>query len=1029
MALVKLKIPDQTNLSEEDKAFWQDAIKKHGVHKDSGFFDEPEKPSWDLGDDMDTPPPTNLDSPSFKEKATSFAYGFNKGLGKTVDSVAAAGNALYGGIAEGVGYLADSNIARNEASKAYNDADKLWNGKVAEQYVEDTKPDAIEKYKNTDQQYVIDNWVSSGHTLESLVEMSGGGAVLKLGGKGIAALTGSMLEKGAKNPLVNNKVTNWLNNFLTVPINPTTASSAAVGGYLANEFRDRNELIREQTPIEDTARTIGGYIAGDVAVRGGYGAITGTTKYVLESALPRNMYNKLVKTAENMSSEYKEPFVKTLNNGLDTVQETVGNLVNGLVFKPTTENGKLTMKRVREIEQATKDSIEYVSDTDVLGKTQSSFGKWLLGKKGNEIDMDFLESVSPELVNMIKNKVDKKEILAELIKNKELLTAYTVQKNNDKALDIALHLPDYILQEKILKNANKSIIDKIKTNVFDFSKNVSENTFGNKVEDLKNLLPQFNSLLTKERNLNHDYYKEILNKNPNSIVSLEEFLPEFKNLTERFQIFAASKKDNVAEISEIEKISDLFNTMYQEAVSSGSRNVNGNIIKNAVNPIALVNKRQSLNDISYKGNSNVEKLQLEAVNLIDRIIDKNTNLGYLPEEFLPTYRRALDFDSKVYFSHTQNEIVKTMMEGEPTHYISNMMNTSRGVEEVRKSLSNTTENYKKFHSEIDFVNKNKQQINDYFERIMFAYKRGQNKSKGLSEGSYVDKDGYEVTKTYYGTNSNKADVISFPDKKDVIKAKELKNNNDIDGLKQLSVRYNINIGENRQVIEKLDSKSKELFDALRQIKLKKLIFEDFVNYEKTASYSNRFDFDAFKIHSAILNNENLIKSLLRDEQKADFVIKKLPTILHKVGELGDKIKLQNNSNNNNLYSTLNKFAAKTGVAGVIGTATGVGPLGGIAIASGANVGWNMFMRGVANSFDKPETTMKLLGLIEKGNDKNILKFILKQANVYSYNIIKNDVGGTKEYLKEKGRDFMDEHPLKERFNVNDNINDYYDSGN
>lgn len=1014
MALVRVELPsaeDRLKLSKEDNDFLDEMQKKHGIHKDTGFFDEPKKPSWNLDNETDALPSTSVDSPSFKEKATSMAYGFNKGLGKTVDSVAAAGNAIYGGISEGLetasSLVGADNLAKDFGSlkeQAYGDANKLWNGKVAEQYVEDNKPDAIDKYANTDQKHVIDNWVSAGHTVESLVEMSGGGAVLKLGGKGIAALS----NNPAKNPFINNKVTNWLNNFLTVPINPTNVGGAAVGGYLANDFRSKDEVVRENTPIEDTLRTLGGYVAGDVAVRGGYGAITGTTKYILESTLPKTMYNKLTKTAENISTEYKEPFVKGVQNALDSTQETVGNWVNGLVFKPTTENGKLTMRRVREIEQAAKESIEYVSDTDVLGKTQSSFGKWLLGRKGNEIDMDFLESVSPELVSLIKNKADKKEILAELVKNKELLTAYTVQKNNDKALDIALHLPDYVLQEKILKNANKSIIDRIKTNVFDFSKNASENTFGNKVEDLKNLLPQFNTLLTKERNLNHDYYKEILNNNPNSIVSLEEFLPELKKLTEEFQIFAASKKDNISEISEIEKVSDLFNTMYQEALNSGSRNVNGNIVKNAVSPIALVNKRQSLNDISFKGNSNVEKLQLKAVSLIDRIIDKNTNLGYLPEEFLPTYRRALDFDSRIYFTHTQNEIVKTLIEGEPTHYISNIMNTSRGVEEVRKALSNTTENYKKFHSEIDFVNKNKQEIDNYFERIMFAYKKGQNKTSILtSEKGFIDKDGNEIGGIIYGSSKKEADVISFPTKKDVVKAKELKTNGDIEGLKQLSLRYKINISENKQVIDKLDSKSKELFDSLRQIKLKKLIFEDFIKYEKTSSYSNNFDFDAFKIHSAILNNENLIKSLLRDEVKADFVIKKLPTMLYKIGELGSKIKLQNNNNNNNLYSTLNKFAAKTGAAGIIGTATGVGPLGGIALASGANVGWNMFMRGVANSFDKPETTMKLLGLIEKGDDKKLLKFILKQANIYSYNIIKNDVGGSKEYLKDKGKQVSD----------------------
>lgn len=1025
MALVRVELPsaeDRLKLSKEDNDFLDEMQKKHGIHKDTGFFDEPKKPYWDLGDDMDTPPPTSVDSPSFKEKATSMAYGFNKGLGKTVDSVAAAGNAIYGGVSEGLetasSLVGADNLAKDFGSlkeQAYGDANKLWNGKVAEQYVEDNKPDAIDKYANTDQKHVIDNWVSAGHTVESLVEMSGGGAVLKLGGKGIAALS----NNPAKNPFINNKVTNWLNNFLTVPINPTNVSGAAVGGYLANDFRSKDEVVRENTPVEDTLRTLGGYVAGDVAVRGGYGAITGTTKYILESALPKTMYNNLVKKVENISTEYKEPFVKGVQNALDSTQETVGNWVNGMVFKPTTENGKLTMKRVREIEQAAKESIEYISDTDVLGKTQSSFGKWLLGKKGNEIDMDFLESVSPELVNLIKNKADKKEILAELVKNKELLTAYTVQKNNDKALDIALHLPDYVLQEKILKNANKSIIDRIKTNVFDFSKNASENTFGNKVEDLKNLLPQFNTLLTKERNLNHDYYKEILNRNPNSIVSLEEFLPELKKLTEEFQIFAASKKDNISEISEIEKVSDLFNTMYQEALNSGSRNVNGNIVKNAVSPIALVNKRQSLNDISFKGNSNVEKLQLKAVSLIDRIIDKNTNLGYLPKEFLPTYRRALDFDSRIYFTHTQNEIVKTLIEGEPTHYISNIMNTSRGVEEVRKALSNTTENYKKFHSEIDFVNKNKQEIDNYFERIMFAYKKGKNKT---SEKGFIDKDGNEIGGIIYGSSKKEADIISFPTKKDVVKAKELKTNGDVEGLKQLSLRYKININENKQVIDKLNSKSKELFDALRQIKLKKLIFEDFINYEKTSSYSNNFDFDAFKIHSTILNNENLIRSLLRDEVKADFVIKKLPTILYKIGELGSKIKLQNNSKGSITTSNLINLGGKGVGLGIAGSFVGLDPTTSMGLGVLGKYMWNSYMRGVANSFDKHETTMKLLGLIEKGDDKKLLKFLLKQANVYSYNIIKNDVGGSKEYLKDKGRDFMEKHPLNEPF-------DRYEYGN
>ena len=116
----------------------------------------------------------------------------------------------------------------------------------------------------------------------------------------------------------------------------------------------------------------------DVAVRGGAGIITGGAKLILESTLPKNAYNNLIKTADNLSAEYKEPFVKALNNGLDSVQETVGNWVNGLVFKPTTERGRLTMKRVREIEQAAKESIEHIAETSPIQKIYGSFGTWLI---------------------------------------------------------------------------------------------------------------------------------------------------------------------------------------------------------------------------------------------------------------------------------------------------------------------------------------------------------------------------------------------------------------------------------------------------------------------------------------------------------------------------------------------------------------------------------------------------------------------------------------------------------------------------
>ena len=953
MPLVRMKIPDQTNLSEEDKAFWQDAIQKHGVHKDSGFFDKPEKPVW-YSEDGNATDKKNIvapQEPSFGEKVESFAYGFNKGVGKAVDSVSAAGNALYGasaGVLKDTSKFADflgvpgaknlSNDFEKLQKQSYKAADESWNGKVVEQYYEDNKPKAIDKYKGTEQQYVVDNWVSAGHSLESLAEMAMGGGVLRVGGKGIALLSANAIENTTvKNFLLkSNKVTKWLNNFLTTPVNKTTMASATAGGYLANDFREKDEVIRENTPVEDTARSLGGYIAGDVAVRGGYGTITGTTKFILKSSLNQDKYNKVIKTIGELPFNYREPYVRALQDSLDTVQETVGNWLNGLVFKPNTEVGKLSMQRIREIERSAKDAIEYVSDSKLLEKGQNSFASWLINKKGNALDMDFIEAVSPELKNILETSSDKKTIIKELSKNKDLLTAYTIQKNNKKALDIAMYLPEYTLKEKLLKNVNKATLDIVKQNTFDFSKDISEYTFTNKVGEFKELLPEFKKILSTEREQYYNNYKQILNNNPNSTVSLEKFLPELKKLADDFKIFSPTKKGDVAEISEIEKVSNIFNNLFEDAKNSGSKNINGNIIRNAIDPIELVNKRQSLNDLAFKGNGEVEKLHLKAVDLIDRVLEKNVSSGNLPTEFLTSYRKALDFDSKVHFSYIQDEVIKTLTQGEPTNYLSNIMNTSAGVEQVRTSLSKTVFNYKNFQQDV---------------------------GKKLGE-----------------TNLNPL------------------------------------LHKNKESINNLDARAKELFSSLRKIKLKKLILEDFINYEKT---SGKFDFDTFKVQSVILNNSNLIRSLVRDEKQADFIINKLPNILHKVGELSDKIKSKP-ADSNNLLNILNKFATRVGVAGVIGGATGFGALGGIAVAGGTQLGWNMLMRGVANSFNNPETTMKLIGLIEKGADKNTLKFLLKQASIYAYPIIKNDIGGSKEFLKDK----INSLPELEPFDSDENIYDY-----
>lgn len=872
------------------------------------------------------------ESPSISDKLQAGGYGFAKGVGKTIDSTAAAGNAIYGATMGGLKNASSvigadnlSNIFANEQDIAYQDANNLWNNKVAEKYATDElKPDSVKRFENTEHKGTIENYEAGGHAVASLIEMAAGGRVLRLAGSGITAISSKAIAntkvsgaiKNLPSTINNSSALSWINTLVKVPLNKTTIGGSAVGGVLADKFRSDDLNERANHPYQDLSRSTAGFIIGDLSARGvakgmynASGKVLMQADSLVKSTLSETAYNNLINGTK--------PKLDSFMNSFKQVQTSVGNLVNGTILNVSTPSGKAATRVVKNIEEGAKDSIKYSADNSFIKSDTNPFAIWLLGRKGVNLDMDFIESVSPELKTLIANKGDEKAIYKELLKNKDLLNVFTIQKDNQKALDIAMYLPEYILQEKVLKNAKGDLASRLK------------NTFGNYMDSsefpaemydatstIKEALPKYNELLTRQSNIYKQAYKELLaselKDNPDFVYNVK--LDGFSKELNMFNDYLAGFQSELKTDRNLAYTSRIFNEL--------SYNAKNNI---PIEPNLLIDAREFL--LEAKNSSKIDRWNAKAIGIIDEIMANNTD--NLPTDFNQLYRRSLDFDANVYNSFIQSEIVKTIMQGEQSNYLSSVMSTSKGVRDVKEALY--FGKYDKFH-----------------------------------------KDSFKPStdlKTLSKTDVKISDIFNISTNTAVEKT----------------------IASTKPQIQTLKGESKEVFNSLCNTKLRELILNDFIQYERSGG---KFDWSSIATRDTLLNNRELFLELMPNQtrKQAEVIVDKFPIIFNKVGELAEKIKQNPNSlkgwkQNESLLTSLKNSGILGSIVGgatgafsgthtgiTAGTATAVSVTGGKYIYGALS---RKLYEGAANSLEKPETTMRLIELAQKNQETNFLRYLLK----------------------------------------------------
>lgn len=864
--------------------------------------------------------------PTITDKVQSGLYGFNKGLAKTVDSAAAAGNVMYGASSYAMGGLSKiagadelANDFYAQGGQAYSDANKLWNGKVAEQYVEDNmKPPAIDRFKNTQYKHQLENWEAGGGAVASTIEAALGGRVVRIAGDGVRLTTTALLENEAAKKAItqipefvkNNISVKWLNDFLKIPLNTKTLGGSAAGGYVGNLARSSSDTERANSPISDFARQSGGYLAGDLTSRGIARGVVMSGKQVLQG-VESILKTSLSQEAFEKTAKFSVVRAESLMKSVRVVQENTSNLVNGLVLNISKSSGKDALKAVRGVESAAKDAIKYASDDSrFLAGGDSAFGNWLMGRKGVDLDMEFIGAVSPELASLIKKKGDKKAIYKELVANKDLLNAFTIQKNNDKALQIALYLPEYTLKEKVLKDSKAGVVERLKKNLGDFTDNtkfLSSNEVAS--SKLSETLGETNNLLTNESNLYKHQYKELLSGNPDNNYRIET--GDFKNYLKNFSQYVDSFAGEMTNDANFRYTNNLFKELAEAANTNAS-----------INPLALLDIRSNLT--KSLESSKVDRFGSKALSIIDEMIVKNAD--NLPANFEKLYKNSLDFDEKVLASNLSSELIKTLTQGEPTTYISSMMNTADGVKNIRKALSN--EKYNKFQRDRAKSDTNISRLGNVDVKISDIF--------DISVNRAVEKQ----------------------------------------------------ITSNKAAIDSLSKQSKEVFSTLCNTKLRDLILNDLINFEKSGG---RFDFNSFAKRDTILNNQDLIIELMPQvsREKAIDIINSYPIVFNKIGELTRGIDIQGKKGSPDILTKLKNSGAIGSVVGGVtgafsGTHTGItaGTATGVGLAVGSSIYDTIktqMYKGAAKGLSSPDTAYKLIRLAQRNKEDVLYKYLFRLA--------------------------------------------------
>lgn len=572
-----------------------------------------------------------------------------------------------------------------------------------------------------------------------------------------------------------------------------------------------------------------------------------------------------------------------------------------------------------------KDNFKSQYNKDRKKPVSGNFYTWMVNKGDTTLDDKFIESISPGLLSTIKNKGDKKEILKTIEKNPELLNAFTIYKNNTIPESIALNYPNYIYEKKILEKLDMGALREtnkmIENNNLKINLRDPDSNFARQTQLLEENIYSTNKILSDKRNELHSVYKDVLQANPNITISLTDSIEPLTKLANKVRVFAAtpeSEKEGLSRVSvEVQEVLD-------KALGLGNKQIdNGNVVdfvKNSVNPLELLNKRQVINELIYgekSANSPTYKLLHELIEIIDESIKTNSgDKPYnLPLTFEAQFKAALNFDSDIYFTYIKNDIIKSLLDKSPSTNLSALMERSVGRDRIKKALE--------IHDKPLVEMQTRKIINQ------------------------LRKERGGFGKTYY--DSKKQASINVQNAIDRVQTDTL----------------NEEIKQAQETIRK----NAEIYKTLQKLKLQEIFFEKITEDPLKHVEKTQWAYESFL-------NEVL------GEKVASKFAKNMPMIVEKIRNVKSNFKNKPDSPILNAFggNSVAKLAT-TALTTAVGGSLTANPITGFMVGGVGAATFNMLIgKGFAKAASDPKTILRMIELSQQKKDFVLINYLLKLAN-------------------------------------------------
>jgi len=844
--------------------------------------------------------------PTISDKLNAFTQGVGEKLGALADTGIAAGSALMAGqakISESLG-LTDENNPRYSSKMLWENAKDYWqNPKIEKLATDNLKPNYQPFF--SDQAETMDNYHQAGKVIGSLPEFAIAGGAVKTVGVGINLIKGTKVVD--KLP----KSIEFLNKFLTIKPTPKTLAGVGVGSVLSEKFQDKSEQKQHNTfegykieypspfadnlnsvlPGENFLRSIAGFMVGGITINkaaAGYGA--------------------MVKKAEGVANATKDAFEYVKNDGKNSFTKYVKDLINEDIKDINIGADKI----INSIETFDKNPIK-------------ALYKFVLNGGENELDVDFLKKIEPNLFN---KNLSNKEKLNLIKENKELINAFTIYKDNKRTYDVAKYFPSYVYSKKILPQMDESALKKLKdtisTKIIDIDPHDPESVVSFQTDRLKHTVKNYNNVIKEEHDFLHNWYKESLkqyDKKPIIQVS-EDIVNEMDKLAYELKPLA-SNDTNIGSISK--RITNLSNEIKSNA---------------EIDPIHLLNERIAINeiihkDINNKDLPNIDNLLSPIIPMIDRILLQNVDNNNLPKTFLARFEKAKEFDTNIFYNNIKNDVIRAILSGERPNYVFDVMESPEGYKMIKDAIGISNEAKAKG----DIIKPFKSNIN-------------KNIINNLKESEY------------------KQDQIQ------ILKKLAEKENKDI----------NIGTDINKIFGEKEKKASEEIFKILESLKIQEILFEGISKNDKLKYSDIMKNLNGVKYNSILSHilGENVSNNLRKNIKP---IIEKLERIDYNSNLYDANLRKSVEESISFGFSPAGNFKLSSNILSATGGFMGYSAAGGWGAAAGVATGQflqSTLAKGFAKACTDPEMVLNLIKL-SMSNKPNDYRFYRYLFNIGLYN--------------------------------------------